>query len=581
MNGIEPELSWIFALTDDAVELAAGLRELLSRACPPEVIRAAWPGGNSDLPERLWRDLAEFGLFGLLVSAEHGGLGLDEEYLVAAVEEIGYAGAPGPIVETVAFAAPLLAATDEQELLGRVLPGTSAVTARLGSGAVPNAQIASAALVGEPTSLRLVEVGERLTPRAGIDGSRASGDLHGAGAALAVDPALVRAAAERATLASAALLIGLARRLLDLTVVYVRERRQFGAPIGSFQAVKHSLADALNGGRIRPPRRAPGRLVAGRRGERGWPGRGSGARLDGEGAGRGCRRGRWRASDAVPTVRWATPTSTTCTCSPSGSWAVRHDWGGAGAPPGPRRARIWPRLRRPTRRVRMTEAERGRALRARGAVAVVTMNRPDYRNAQNSAMTYALDAAFYRAADDDEVKVIVLAGAGKHFSAGHDIGTPGPRHRHDVRAQGQPVVGPRRASRSGEPLRPRAGGLPRHVPALARTAQADDRHGAGRLHRRRADAGLVLRPDHRRRRRLLRRSGGADGHSRASSTSRTPGRWARASPRSSCSSASASTPRGPASSAWSTGSCRATSWNRRHARSPNKIADDAAPSAWR
>jgi enoyl-CoA hydratase len=61
----------------------------------------------------------------------------------------------------------------------------------------------------------------------------------------------------------------------------------------------------------------------------------------------------------------------------------------------------------------------------RDAVAVVTMHRPDYRNAQNSAMTYALDAAFTRAVDDDEVSVIVLAGAGKHFSAGHDIGTPG------------------------------------------------------------------------------------------------------------------------------------------------------------
>ncbi|RVU15751.1 enoyl-CoA hydratase [Streptomyces antnestii] len=60
----------------------------------------------------------------------------------------------------------------------------------------------------------------------------------------------------------------------------------------------------------------------------------------------------------------------------------------------------------------------------RGPVAYVTMNRPRYRNAQNSAMTYALDAAFYRAADDSEVKVVVLAGAGDHFSAGHDIGTP-------------------------------------------------------------------------------------------------------------------------------------------------------------
>ena len=60
----------------------------------------------------------------------------------------------------------------------------------------------------------------------------------------------------------------------------------------------------------------------------------------------------------------------------------------------------------------------------RGETAIVTMNRPAYRNAQNSAMTYALDDAFYRAAADDGVKVVVLAGAGNHFSAGHDIGTP-------------------------------------------------------------------------------------------------------------------------------------------------------------
>ena len=61
----------------------------------------------------------------------------------------------------------------------------------------------------------------------------------------------------------------------------------------------------------------------------------------------------------------------------------------------------------------------------RGAVAVVTLNRPRYRNAQNSAMTYALDAAFARAVNTEQVAVIVLAGAGDHFCAGHDIGTPG------------------------------------------------------------------------------------------------------------------------------------------------------------
>ena len=60
-----------------------------------------------------------------------------------------------------------------------------------------------------------------------------------------------------------------------------------------------------------------------------------------------------------------------------------------------------------------------------GGVAWITMNRPKFHNVQNSQMTYALDAAFTSAVNDNAVKVIVLAGEGKHFSAGHDIGTPG------------------------------------------------------------------------------------------------------------------------------------------------------------
>lgn len=62
---------------------------------------------------------------------------------------------------------------------------------------------------------------------------------------------------------------------------------------------------------------------------------------------------------------------------------------------------------------------------AREGVAWITMNRPQYHNAQNGKMTYLLDDAFKKAVADNEVKVIVLRGEGKHFSAGHDIGTPG------------------------------------------------------------------------------------------------------------------------------------------------------------
>jgi enoyl-CoA hydratase len=64
-------------------------------------------------------------------------------------------------------------------------------------------------------------------------------------------------------------------------------------------------------------------------------------------------------------------------------------------------------------------------------VAWITMNRPGFNNAQNGQMTYALDDAFQRATNDDAVKCIVLAGNGKHFSAGHDIGTPGRDLHHE------------------------------------------------------------------------------------------------------------------------------------------------------
>jgi enoyl-CoA hydratase len=68
---------------------------------------------------------------------------------------------------------------------------------------------------------------------------------------------------------------------------------------------------------------------------------------------------------------------------------------------------------------------------AADGVAWITLNRPSFNNAQNGQMTYALDDAFNRAVSDDAVRCIVLAGNGKHFSAGHDIGTPGRDLHHE------------------------------------------------------------------------------------------------------------------------------------------------------
>src|SRR3954464_15365764 len=89
-----------FGLPDDALALRDGLREVLSSACTPAVIRAAWDG---DACEPLWKTLGSFGLPGLLVPEDRGGLGLDALSFVAAMEEAGWHGVPGTLVETVVF----------------------------------------------------------------------------------------------------------------------------------------------------------------------------------------------------------------------------------------------------------------------------------------------------------------------------------------------------------------------------------------------------------------------------------------------------------------------------------------------
>lgn len=82
----------------------------------------------------------------------------------------------------------------------------------------------------------------------------------------------------------------------------------------------------------------------------------------------------------------------------------------------------------PPRQTPIYETDRPVRYETEGPVAWIMMDRPKFHNAQNSQMTYALDDAFRRAVDDDVIKVIVLGGEGKHFSAGHDIGTPGRDH---------------------------------------------------------------------------------------------------------------------------------------------------------
>lgn len=226
-----------FGLTADQEELRDAVRELLAQRCTPATVRAAWPGGDGSRVDSLWRSLVELGLPAAGVPVDRGGLGLDEVGMVALLTEVGYAAVPLPVAETAAVAGPLLG------------QGTVPVALVTATELVPYAQRAQQFLVLTDDQVRLVPR-DAVTVDAvsTVDGSLAAGRVSipdGAGEPVTRDSRVVARTAQRARLADAAQLIGLARRMLDLSVAYVGSRRQFGVPVGSFQAVKHQLADAL------------------------------------------------------------------------------------------------------------------------------------------------------------------------------------------------------------------------------------------------------------------------------------------------------------------------------------------------
>jgi hypothetical protein len=156
--------------------------------------------------------------------------------------ETGYAAVPEPVVETVAVAAPLLAVLADGRLKD-VLDGRLKVAVAGPTGLIPFGQRADLFLAIRDCTIWIGALSG--TQESTVDASRAMVRVDGLGQRLTADPDLVGLTEDRATLGHSAQLIGLGRRMLDLTVDYVTTRRQFGVPVGSFQAVKHHLANAL------------------------------------------------------------------------------------------------------------------------------------------------------------------------------------------------------------------------------------------------------------------------------------------------------------------------------------------------
>jgi alkylation response protein AidB-like acyl-CoA dehydrogenase len=246
-----------FAFSDDQKAFRDSLRSLLDKECTGEVVRRAWDRESSGRSPALWGKLAEMGLVGLTVPELHGGLGLREIDLVLLLEECGRAAVPEPIVETTAVGAPLLAEVATTDWQGTWLPRIASGHARLAVGLAASPLVADAHLA----DLILLEHGEELhaatrdaieiDAHPSVDGARrlfrvrfTPSSTTRIASGLPARAAFGRAF-DRGALGSAAMLLGLARHLIDVTVEYVKVRKQFGVAIGSFQAVKHHLADAL------------------------------------------------------------------------------------------------------------------------------------------------------------------------------------------------------------------------------------------------------------------------------------------------------------------------------------------------
>jgi alkylation response protein AidB-like acyl-CoA dehydrogenase len=209
-----------FLFSDEQRLFQRSVREQLEKTCTPAALRAETENGEEWSPQR-WRSLADLGVTGMLVREEDGGLGRDELDLVLALEELGRAAAPEPLVDTGVVIRGLTRMTfpDMPDWLAQIAAGELAATYRRGSD-------------GSTRITLLRSPGDVAMNVAGVEQHIGR---H-------TDPAF-----DWAAFGTAAVLCGIAGRVIELAAAYAKERHQFGKPIGSFQAVKHLLADALLG----------------------------------------------------------------------------------------------------------------------------------------------------------------------------------------------------------------------------------------------------------------------------------------------------------------------------------------------
>jgi alkylation response protein AidB-like acyl-CoA dehydrogenase len=231
-----------FDLTEDQREIKSVAHELLGARSPIAKVRQAADAGQYDAV--LWHEIVELGWPGIAVAEQYGGQGLGAVELAVLLEELGYACASTPLLSTAVAAAAIQAGgSDEQR--ERWLPGLVAgeITAGVGiAGLIVDGHGADVVVLLDGDGARVLASPESELV-ATIDPTRryarlpCGGDEEG--------EALADGGADRVRTAVAAEVVGVCQRALDMTLEYVKDRKQFGVPVGSFQAVAHRCAQML------------------------------------------------------------------------------------------------------------------------------------------------------------------------------------------------------------------------------------------------------------------------------------------------------------------------------------------------
>ncbi len=249
-----------YAITDDHRSLADVARDLLATRDMSAAHRATLGASTDRLPDH-WNEIAELGWLGLHLSEEVGGAGYDLAELAVILFESGYAVAPGPLLSTVVVSSFLASTGADPSLLpglasGEVIGGFGLGgqlevvddTVTGSAGLVLGAELASVLVVPVGDDVAVIDtasVGVSVAAVDNLDTSRRVAAVTLDATPATIVPGAANELRRLARVLGSAELAGTARACVDRATTYAKERVQFGRVIGSFQAVKHHLANML------------------------------------------------------------------------------------------------------------------------------------------------------------------------------------------------------------------------------------------------------------------------------------------------------------------------------------------------